>query len=176
LELGPFFEEEHESECPEEDGCEIVWDKMPQPPQEVQNAANPLDCEDEGECEIDWDAMPDAAQEADIKPVEEGKTCTSIADVQEEKYWEKGRMKLEMNWQIDECQADKDSCEEFCQDCAGSGKASCRFCNGAGMLAFGNDIRACNMCHDGIEECTSCRGTGKIAPWVTTFLDVNKMP
>lgn len=64
---GPFFEEEYEFECPEEDECEIDWDKMPQPKNEVENMASPyIDCDDEEECEIDWDAMPDAQQDESI--------------------------------------------------------------------------------------------------------------
>lgn len=175
LKAGPFFEEEFEFECSEDDECEIDWEKMPQPAQEVQNTASPFECEDEEECEIDWDAMPEVQDEE--MNAEEGaptpRTSTVGVEKQDES-WEKGRMKLEMNWQIDECETDEDYCEDFCPDCAGSGKMPCRFCHGTGMVRYGNDIRTCMMCKDGYEECSSCRGTGKIAPWVTTFLDGNK--
>lgn len=175
LQAGPFFEEEYEFECPEEDECEIDWTKMPQPALEVQNTASPFECEDEEECEIDWDAMPDAME--DEKNPEEGAEPSRTSTVgvhKQDESWEKGRMKLEMKWQIDECQTDEDACEDFCPECAGSGKMPCRFCHGTGMVRYGNDIRTCMMCNEGFEECSSCRGTGKIAPWVTTFLDEHK--
>ncbi|KAL3943862.1 MAG: hypothetical protein SGBAC_002064 [Bacillariaceae sp.] len=176
LEAGPFFEEEFEFECPEEDDCEIDWDKMPQAAEEVKSIAPLLDddCEDEEGCEIDWDNMP-GMEDEDVAVEEEAQTMrTSAKGVQKDGTFEKGRMKLEMSWQIEECETDEDSCEDFCPECAGSGKMPCRFCGGSGFVRYGNDIRTCMMCKDGFEECSSCRGTGKIAPWVATFLEGNK--
>ncbi|CAJ1930580.1 unnamed protein product [Cylindrotheca closterium] len=177
LKAGPFFEEEFEMECPDEDECEIDWDKMPQAAEEVENSAPLLDdCDDEEGCEIDWDAMPDGQVEEAATEDSEQTSQMSTIDVEKEGSLDKGRMKLEMSWQIDECETDEDSCEDFCPECVGSGKMPCRICGGTGMVVFGNDVRACKNCKDGFEECSSCRGTGKIAPWVTTFLDQNKHP
>merc|ERR1712224_943890 len=83
------------------------------------------------------------------------------------------KVNLEMRWQMDECEVDVDTCEDFCEDCAGSGRQHCRFCRGTGITAFGNEFRPCIVCKDacGYEECSSCRGTGSIAPWAATMDD-----
>jgi hypothetical protein len=182
LASGPFFEEEFEFECPEEDSCEIDWDKMPTE-ENVQAAPNlDDDCEDEDECEIDWDSMPgfdnDDAEEleeqiAEVSQADVEELEKQIAKVSQAEESIKGRVRLEMNWQIEECETEKDSCEGFCPECAGSGKLPCRFCRGTGFVVFGNEYKPCQICTDGFEECSECRGTGKIAPWTKTYLEGN---
>jgi hypothetical protein len=181
LRSGSFFEEEFEFECPKEDECELDWSKMPE--SEAKNAVQPsdtakpedVDCEDEDECEIDWDAMP-GFEEEEFKE-EPQMASTRTFGFQAQKSMNKGRVRLEMNWQIDECQTDEDSCEGFCQECAGSGTMACRFCRGTNVVAYGKEYRTCVICAEGKEACSSCRGTGKIAPWTTTYLDGhNKSP
>lgn len=173
---GPFFEEEYEFECPEEDDCEIDWSKAPET-EAMNTAPSPGipepevidDCEDEDECEIDWDAMPGFNDEE----LEAETANQRNFGFQAQQSMEKGRVRLEMTWQIDECQTDEDSCEGFCEECAGSGKMPCRFCRGTNVVAYGNDYRTCIVCAEGSEDCSKCRGTGKIAPWTTTYLEGN---
>ena len=142
---GPFFGPEEEFECPDEEECEIDWDLMP-------------GFADDAEDESDVDLQPRQSF---------AKQALDSLD--------KGRVRLEMNWQMDECETDQDTCSDFCPDCAGSGRQPCRFCRGTGMIAYANDFRPCLICATaavkGQEDCASCRGTGKIAPWASTMED-----
>lgn len=178
---GPFFEDEFEFECPKEPEveCEIDWDKMPKDEKpnddEIQADTPPNDddlgCEDEDECEIDWDSMPDfQEEEAGVEPQTAKSTTFGEQAVES---LSKFRTRLEMNEQIEECETDEDLCEDFCAECAGSGKMPCRFCRGTKTVVFGTAFRACIICSDGTEACGSCRGTGKIAPWASTYLEGN---
>eukprot|EP00980_Cylindrotheca_fusiformis_P005581 scaffold1184_cov132-Cylindrotheca_fusiformis.AAC.2 len=173
---GPFFEEEYEFECPDKDECEIDWSKAPAKADTIGSSSSipePEDsddeCDDEEGCEIDWDAMPDF----DEDEAETAKPSSFANQVQQSLNSKKGRVRLEMNWQIDECQTDEDSCEGFCEECSGSGKMPCRFCRGTKIAAYGDDYRTCIVCAEGSEDCSACRGTGKIAPWTTTYLEGN---
>jgi hypothetical protein len=144
LAAGPFFGLEEEFECPDEEQCEIDWDAMP--------AFEEVEASDKEDAVIDANSFAAQAFE-------------SLG---------KSAVRLEVTWQIDECQTDEDRCEDFCEDCAGSGIRYCRFCRGTGVTSLGEEIRACLICKKGREECSSCRGTGHIAPWATTmenFLD-----
>jgi hypothetical protein len=135
-----------------------------------------LECGDEEECEIDWDLMPstagdeeeEAAASENTKVTPEHGSMGAQAILQMNQV-EEVQVRLEMNWQIDECKTDEDSCEDFCEDCAGSGKQNCRFCRGTSILAMNGDFRKCSVCTEGKEECNSCSGTGFIAPWASTM-------
>jgi hypothetical protein len=155
------------------------------------------DCKDEEECEINWDFMPgggggveveqvvpepsptEAASSVDTNPLplpEESMTnptTTTASNVARSKsmsdVFAGTRVRLEVNWQIDECKTDIDMCEDFCEDCAGSGRVACRFCRGTGMLAMNGEFKPCPICDHGYEKCQSCRGTGFIAPWALTM-------
>lgn len=114
---------------------------------------NDEDCDEEGECEIDWDAMPTAAE------------IGSAASM---------RKRLEMSWQMEEAKEDCDvdmpqSCgSEPCQDCAGKGWKTCRFCRGTQMLFMADadaKFSECKICQQGMECCRSCQGTGWVAGW-----------
>ena len=85
-----------------------------------------FECPDEEGCEIDWDNMPGFDDEEEEEPVldETSFAAQAVASM------ERSRVQLEMRWQIDECETDVDTCEDFCEDCAGSGKQYCRFCRG----------------------------------------------
>jgi hypothetical protein len=141
---GPFFGPEEEFICPDEEECEIDWDRMPG------------FMADEKEDESDVDLQP--------RP-----TYGSLA----EDSLDRGRVRLEMNWQIEECETDETSCTDFCLECAGSGRQPCRFCRGTGVVVFGKDFRSCLICSEtmmiGQENCSGCRGTGRIAPWASTM-------
>jgi hypothetical protein len=56
---------------------------------------------------------------------------------------------------------------------AGSGRMSRRICRGTNVVACGKEHRTCAICAQGKEACSFCRGTGKIAPRTTTYLDGN---
>lgn len=159
LRSSPFFSPEEEFECGDEDECEIDWDLMPGFADDDATEASENDQQtnkvyEEEETDIDMQPRPDFG----------AKTVESL---------EQGRVQLEMNWQIHECEADQDSCSTACPDCEGSGKIPCRFCRGRGVIAFGeSDFRPCIICSptmSGWEECPSCHGAGHIAPWASTM-------
>ncbi|KAL3936139.1 MAG: hypothetical protein SGARI_002689, partial [Bacillariaceae sp.] len=169
-----------------------------------------FECPDEEECEIDWDRMPfDDNDDANDTPSTAGsdnlqtssggvsastsdsntnnlelsvEEYTNIGDedpkddLQPQSYehqvansLEKSRVFYEMSWQVQECEVEEDRCSDFCPDCAGSGRSFCKLCRGTRTIAFGSDFRTCIMCdEDGKTECASCRGSGQIAPWVKT--------
>jgi len=218
-----FYEDE--SECADEDECEIDWGAMPgfesvgdddradedSDRQSMKatidivhgNGGDP-DCPEEDECEIDWGAMPgfedneddnnddDAAKEQVPKKDREttGNTVSKDEDPQlhligdetdelepqeayvrqVERSVEKSRTIFEMNWQIENCIVDEDTCTDFCSECAGSGKSRCEFCRGTRVTSFqNNDFRPCLICNgDGQVECSACSGTGSISPWAKT--------
>lgn len=148
------------------------------------------DCPDEDECEIDWGAMP-GFEDDDDEESKEGSTAeTETSSVYDDRHLigdetdelepqeayvrkversvDKSRTILEMNWQIENCIVDEDSCTDFCAECAGSGKTWCKFCRGTKMIAFGNEFRPCLLCEDGRVDCSACSGTGKISAWAKT--------
>lgn len=163
---GIFFGPEEEFECPEEDECQIDWDRMPgfaDDQEEVDNdnrrgsSAQTVDSRsrafavEDNELEVDADLQP--------RQLETSSTTTRKTE-------STSRLHLEMNWQMDECTTNEDTCSEFCPDCAGSGTTTCKFCRGTKTIAFGGDFRSCLVCHeDGRVECPRCRGTGAISPW-----------
>jgi len=142
----PFFAPEEEFECPDEEECEIDWDTM-----------MPSWGEDE--------------EESTTRQVEQTELL-SLEDVEEEKEFQvdHSRVRLEMNWQLDECP--RDSCVEDCPTCEGSGLQECRFCQGRKVISFNGSMRSCLICGGkGVESCSTCKGTGSVAPWVTTLED-----
>lgn len=149
---GPFFGPEEEFVCPDEEECEIDWDRMPGFEGDDSDA-NKVNVEEESD--VDLQPRPNFGTQA----------LDSL---------EKGRVHLEMSWQMDECENDSDTCSDFCSDCSGSGKQPCRFCRGTGIVSFGREFRPCLICVHAVvgqETCSSCRGTGKIAPWASTMKD-----
>ena len=130
-----------------------------------------FDCPDEGECEIDWSLMPgwDDEEEDDVDDAPEASISPTTYGELAAQSMERDRLKFEVNWQIDECREDHDYCEDFCEECAGSGKMVCRFCRGTKFIVFGEDFRPCIICSEGQEDCSACRGTGQVAPWATTM-------
>jgi hypothetical protein len=123
-----------------------------------------FECPDEEACEIDWDKMPGSSSE-DENPNEELQPQESYA--KQRQSLEKSRVMFEMSWQVDECNANQDTCSDFCGDCAGSGKQYCKFCRGTRVVAFGNEFRPCLICDHGLISCPTCRGTGSIARWAS---------
>ena len=145
---GPFFGPEEEFECGDEEECEIDWDAMPG--------------FDDDSAEEENFGFEDEEEEVEVESMTFGDLARGSL--------EKQRTKMEMGWQIDECEMDEDLCEDFCPDCAGGGKQPCRFCRGTSYIVFGDQYRPCLICSaKGKEDCASCKGTGKIAPWATTM-------
>ena len=149
------------------------------------------DCPDEDECEIDWSAMPgfDDDEDDDSKKNEEFSKLNETTNIVEkhligdeadelepreayvrqvERSVDKSRTILTMNWEIENCEVDEDSCTDFCAECAGSGKTWCKFCRGTGIIAFGDEFRSCLLCKEGRVDCNACSGTGKISAWAKT--------
>ena len=141
---------EDEEECPDEEECEINWDLMPSWDKEDGDERNV-----EEEKEYEQPEQPADSKRTAFVPV--GRSLQG------------SRVRLEMNWQIDECREDVNACENFCTDCAGSGRMACRFCRGTNILSFDGKFGGCPVCDQGMETCGSCRGTGFIAPWATTM-------
>jgi hypothetical protein len=134
-------------------------------------------CEEQGECEINWDLMPggdeneEVAEEDNLqesKPKAKSK-ATSRPTMGEHalKSIDNTRVRLEASWEIEECKTSVASCEDFCNECSGSGRQACRFCRGTNMLML-DTFRVCPICEQGKEDCEPCRGTGFIAPWAST--------
>jgi hypothetical protein len=159
---GVFFGPEEEFECPDEEECEIDWERMPgfdeNEPQEVVGTPNNIETESMVE---EYTNIGDEDPTDDLQPQSyEHKVANSV---------QKSRLLMEMSWQIDECKVDRDSCADFCPECAGSGRQLCKFCRGTRTVVFGNEFRTCLICEpDGKVECSACRGTGGVAPWVAT--------
>jgi len=169
-----------------------------------QEDSDPADCPDEEECEINWDLMPgyndnddDEKEKEKVTVVEEKEETQSSSSYSSTSYSsasyssyvrspplqpvkrsiEKSRVILEMNWQLEECVVDAETCTDFCADCAGSGQQWCKFCRGTRMISFmGNggdsdsEFRTCLLCRtDGRIDCSTCAGTGNISPWAATY-------
>ena len=156
-----FFEDPLEEECDSEQECEIDWDTMmpisTPPPEEAQPSEQ-------------------AQQEQQQQQQEQNQNYMTMGSQFQDQV-EKFQARMEVNWQIDECETDHDSCEDFCEDCVGTGKQVCRFCRGTRMLNLDGNFRACTLCQeDGKVDCESCRGTGFIAPWAQTMDDFYHHP
>jgi len=131
------------------------------------------ECPEEDECEIDWDLMPgyndDERKSSDEKEIIEEEPKNEMVTKSPSSV-EKSRLILEMNWQIDSCIIDEETCNDFCSECAGSGKTWCKFCRGCKVISFGKEFRTCRICSvDGKTECSACSGTGSISPWAATY-------
>lgn len=156
-----FFEDE--SDCPEEEECEIDWSAMP-------------GFEDGGDDDDDDETSDDKETESTNNAIEKHLIGDETDELepqeayirQVERSVDKSRTILEMNWQIENCIVDEDSCTDFCSECAGSGKTWCNFCRGTGIIAFGNEFRPCLLCKEGRIDCSACSGTGKVSPWAKT--------
>ena len=149
--MGVFFGPPEELDCGEEEACEIDWDLMPGGDDEEEETA----AASENRAQVTPE--PPISMGAQVVP----QIMNQVEDVQ---------VRLEANWQIDECKTDpEDACEDFCEDCAGNGKQPCRFCRGTSTLAMNGEFRKCIICKEGKEECNACRGTGFIAPWASTM-------
>jgi len=157
---GVFFEDE--SDCPDEEECEIDWSAMP-------GFADDDNDDNNETSEKKVDSTPTNAIETHLIGDETDELEPQEAYVrQAERSVDKSRTILEMNWQIENCMVDEDSCTDFCSECAGSGKTWCNFCRGTGIIAFGNEFRPCLLCKEGRIDCSACSGTGKISPWAKT--------
>jgi hypothetical protein len=166
-----FFGPEEEFECPDEEECEIDWDRMPGFDDDEENSAPPSNEEllpeastplsMAGASEVDVEKMEDEYAIVELQPQTYRNTVHNSA--------EKSRVLFEMTWQIDECKVNHDSCSDFCPECAGSGRQFCKFCRGTRTVVFGKEFRSCIICEpDGKVECSACKGTGSVAPWVAT--------
>jgi hypothetical protein len=167
LQAGPFFGPEEEFDCPDEEECEIDWDLMPGFGDDEDEATE----EDVPGSDTNDD---DSGEDQAVEQSQDRSKSTFGAQVEVDlqKTFEKRRVRMEMNWQIDECATDEDSCADYCLDCAGGGVQACRFCRGTNMIALKGDFQACVICNTkGQEDCVSCRGTGRIAPWAVTMND-----
>ena len=153
---GVFFDDESDPDCPEEDECEIDWGAMPAFEDEDEGDENE---EKETTNHVEKHLIGDETDE--LEPQE-----AYVRQV--ERSVDKSRTILEMNWQIENCIVDEDSCTDFCSECAGSGKTWCNFCRGTGMIVFGKEFRPCLLCVEGRIDCSTCAGTGKISSWAKT--------
>jgi len=168
-----------------------------------QEDSDPADCPDEEECEINWDLMPgyndnddDEKEKEKVTVVEEKEETQSSSSYSSTSYSsssyssyvrppplqpvkrsiEKSRVIFEMNWQLEDCVVDADTCTDFCTDCAGSGHQWCNFCRGTRLISFlgqgdsDSEFRTCLLCRtDGHIDCSTCKGTGNISPWAATY-------
>lgn len=180
-----FFGPPIEEECPSEEECEINWDLMPDWEEETNTNTNTKTNHDDDNTNQNGEpSTPATTQASDM-----GTTSTtemmnsSVARHQAQKQptspqtraeqlqeMRGFQVRLEMNWQMDECEIHPlDSCQDFCMECAGSGKQPCHFCHGTTLLTLGNNVANCRLCKSGKIDCAACRGTGFIAPWATTM-------
>ena len=157
-----FFEDE--SDCPDEEECEIDWGAMPGFEDDDNGEEITSDDKDPTSAFQDWHLIGEETDE--LEPQEPYVP-------QLERSLDKSRTILEMNWQIENCEVDEDTCTDFCSECAGSGKSHCKFCRGTRLISFGNEFRPCKICVDGVVDCSACAGTGSISPWAKTH-DGNK--
>jgi len=123
---------------------------------------------------------------ADLCPLEDfDEEVTSINKQKDEKHVSaetermqsnRGRLLLEMNWEMRETEENCDiddvlSCSLLCDECNGSGSKSCRFCKGDKQISFskGNSrvLVDCPTCdQNGNEVCGTCCGSGRVARWI----------
>jgi len=144
-------------------------------------------CGDEEECEIDWSQMPDfdeeerqlEAEEASLKAalsqLEQNFELECLPDIKRQKQhvasMNKVRLRLEMNWKVEEAKDECDvqrvqTCAHACQDCGGTGFTECRFCKGTAVLRMtSTSFRPCSICQQGVEICRNCKGSGWVAGW-----------
>uniref|UniRef100_A0A7R9WVV6 Uncharacterized protein n=1 Tax=Craspedostauros australis TaxID=1486917 RepID=A0A7R9WVV6_9STRA len=158
----PFFEDDEDCDPYEEDDCLPNWDfgqasiSESAPAASTSGVAVGIDTDDERD--IDMQPRP-AESLANIG-------ATSKASVTDK------RVHLEVTWQIDECKTTDDACEDFCEECAGSGRVRCHFCRGTRTLVMNGEFSVCPICDEhGTVECNACSGTGFIAPWASTIDD-----
>jgi hypothetical protein len=101
-----FFGPEEDFECPDEEECEIDWDRMPG-----------FDEGNEVESPSNEELLPEASFDDNEVPLDDIQPQTYEHQVHNS--LEKSRVILEMNWQVDECNVNHDSCSNFCPECAG---------------------------------------------------------
>jgi hypothetical protein len=164
---GVFFGPEEDFECPDEEECEIDWDRMPgfddEKEHNTQTEPSVQESSEFTNPTLEYTSIGDEdPADDDLQP--------KSYEHQVQNSLEKSRTFYEMSWQVDECNVEPDSCSNFCPDCAGSGRQFCKFCRGTRTIAFAKEFRTCLVCHtDGKVECYSCRGTGSVAPWAMTY-------
>jgi len=178
---GIFYQENSDPDCPDEEECEINWDLMP--------GYNDSDDDDEKEKEkVTVDEEKEETQSSSSSSYS-SYSSSSYSSYERppplqpvKRSVEKSRVILEMNWQLEDCVVDAETCTDFCTDCAGSGQQWCKFCRGTRMISFigngnGNgdsdsdsEFRTCLICcTDGHIDCSTCAGTGNISPWAATY-------
>ncbi|KAG7351195.1 hypothetical protein IV203_010555 [Nitzschia inconspicua] len=170
---GVFFGPEEEFECPDEEECEIDWDKMPGFDDDSTSEHN---VETEASVHENSSIKNNNRLVVEYSNIDDDNSYDYDDDLQPKSYdhpvrnsLEKSRTFYEMSWQVDECNVEPDNCSDFCPDCAGSGRQFCKFCRGTRTIAFGSEFRTCIICDtDGRVECGTCRGTGGVAPWAMT--------
>jgi len=181
---GIFYQENSDPDCPDEEECEINWDLMP--------GYNDSDDDDEKEKEkVTVDEEKEETQSSSSSSYS-SYSSSSYSSYERppplqpvKRSVEKSRVILEMNWQLEDCVVDAETCTDFCTDCAGSGQQWCKFCRGTRMISFigngnGNgdsdsEFHACLICRtDGHIDCSTCAGTGNISPWAA-FYDKQKV-
>jgi len=170
-------QDESDPDCPDEDECEIDWGAMP--------GFGDDDDEDDAKKELDQEATAAATttttatdllhENRDLVGDETDELEPQDAYVcKVERSIDTSRKILEMNWQIENCAVDEDTCTDFSSDCSGSGKTSCKFCHGTRTISFfhhgtnTHEQRSCLLCADGRVDCPTCAGTGAISPWAKT--------
>lgn len=81
-----------------------------------------------------------------------------------------------MGWRF---QTKKNDSPEKCATCNGRGRVECGWCHATGVLMLGDRLMCsieghthCMACDNGEIQCKSCKGTGRLAPWMVSDIYV----
>eukprot|EP00539_Tryblionella_compressa_P003639 CAMPEP_0178742632 /NCGR_PEP_ID=MMETSP0744-20121128/5783_1 /TAXON_ID=913974 /ORGANISM="Nitzschia punctata, Strain CCMP561" /LENGTH=200 /DNA_ID=CAMNT_0020395597 /DNA_START=25 /DNA_END=628 /DNA_ORIENTATION=- len=131
---GVFFGPEEEFECPDEEECEIDWDKMPG-----------YDGEDEGAASNE-ELLPGKSTNLYTNFVDE-EDADALDDLQPKSYEhevqnsvEKSRVLFEVNWQVDECNVDHDGAATSAQNVLEVDDAFVNFAEARGLLRLAMNL------------------------------------
>lgn len=179
-----------EEECGEEEACEIDWSLMPGwddesnpetaspesvPSNFVESETNAWLEEKEQQQQQQQQSNDDADNNKNNEDddIDDEEILDTHGNVPSEQL----RQRLEMQWRVASHVQD-DNCDVYqphtcggepCQLCRGRGWNDCRFCHGTSVLwsrpSLATPPTSCKICHQGVETCASCKGSGWIASW-----------